>query len=230
MQARNRQISYALLVAIVCAAIAARVSYAEPWISDQGDGTFRNPVLFADYSDPDVVRVGQDFYMTASSFSCVPGLPILRSRDLVNWKLIGHAVERLPSRFDQVQPGNGLWAPSIRHHDGHYWIFVGDPDWGILMTRAEDPAGPWEPLQVVKEGKGLIDPCPLWDGEKAYLVHAYAKSRAQKNSIVVCQEMSPDGHGMMGEEKIVIHVLGRVGIQAVKEVAHLTLMRLLAPK
>src|SRR5437762_3301325 len=71
-----------------------------PWVSDQGDGTFKNPVLFADYSDPDVIRVGDDFYMTASSFNCSPGLPILHSKDLINWKIIGHAIQKLDERFN----------------------------------------------------------------------------------------------------------------------------------
>jgi beta-xylosidase len=178
---------------------------------DQGDGTYKNPVIYADYSDPDVVRVGQDFYMTSSSFNCIPGLPILHSRDLVNWKLIGHAIQKLPKEFDQVQHGNGIWAPSIRFHNGFFWILVGDPDRGILMTRSKDPAGPWEPLHVVKAGQGLIDPCPLWDNDgKAYLVHAFAKSRAGKNSILVAQEMASDGTTTVGSEKIVID--GRNGV------------------
>ena len=58
------------------------------WVADQGDGTYKNPILYADYSDPDVVRVGDDYFMTASSFNCAPGLPILHSKDMVNWKLI----------------------------------------------------------------------------------------------------------------------------------------------
>ena len=75
---------------------------------DQGDGTYRNPILFADYSDPDVVRVGDDFYLTASSFGCVPGLPILHSRDLVNWRLLGYALSRIPETdYDRPQPGRG---------------------------------------------------------------------------------------------------------------------------
>jgi beta-xylosidase len=190
---------------VVPSSSASSPALKAPWVADQGDGTFKNPVLFADYSDPDVVRVGDDFFMTASSFNCVPGLPILHSRDLVNWTLVGHAVDRLPPRFDAVLQGQGLWAPSLRYHDGKYWIFVGDPDWGILMTRATNPAGPWEPLHVVKEGQGLIDPCPLWDDDgKAYLVHAFAKSRAGKNSILVAQEMAPDGSRVIGEEHLVI--------------------------
>src|SRR4029077_16972974 len=115
------------LILIVVPEIRAQSTTA-PWIPDQGDGTYKNPVLFADYSDPDVIRVGKDFYLTASSFSCVPGLPILQSRDLVNWKIVNYAIQKLPERFDPPQASNGIWAPSIRYHDGWYWIFVGDPD------------------------------------------------------------------------------------------------------
>ena len=193
------------LVFCLCVFFAWPTLADEPWVADLGNGRYKNPVLFADYSDPDAVRVGDDIYMTASSFNCLPGLPILHSRDLVNWTLIGHAIDRLPERFDTVQHGNGIWAPSIRHHDGWYYIFVGDPDWGILMTRAQDPAGPWEPLHVVQEGQGLIDPCPLWDDDgRAYLVHAYANSRSGRKSILVVREMAPDGRSLIGEEQIVI--------------------------
>lgn len=193
-----------LAVSLTFCAFAAH-GVAETWKADLGDGRYRNPILYTDYSDPDVVRVGDDFYMTASSFNCVPGLPILHSRDLVEWKLIGHAIEELPERFNEAQHGNGIWAPAIRYHDGWYWIFVGDPDWGILRTRAKDPAGPWEPLHVVQEGKGLIDPCPLWDDDgKAYLVHAYANSRSGRKSILVAREMAPDGSRLIGEERLVV--------------------------
>jgi beta-xylosidase len=197
-------LALALSAAAACPAVAAD-DPAAPWVPDLGNGNFKNPVLYADYSDPDVIRVGSEYFLTASSFNCVPGLPILHSRDLVNWKLIGHAIERMPERFNTVEHGKGIWAPSLRHHDGYFWIFVGDPDWGILMTRAKAATGPWEPLHVVKEGKGFIDPCPLWDEDgKAYLVHAFAKSRAGKNSIIVAQEMKPDGSGVIGEEHLVI--------------------------
>src|SRR5258706_4020732 len=88
-----------------------RVSF--PWMPDRGDGTYCNPILCADYSDPDAIRVGDDFYLTASSFNCTPGLPILHSPDLVNWSLIGHALKNVPEmRYAQVQPGCGVWAPA----------------------------------------------------------------------------------------------------------------------
>src|SRR5690242_12875046 len=87
------------------------------WVADNGNGTYKNPVIHADYSDPDAIRVGDDYYMISSSFTHIPGLPILHSKDLVNWELIGHALKRLPSpHFDTVQHGGGVWAPSIRYH------------------------------------------------------------------------------------------------------------------
>ncbi len=161
------------------------------WVSDQGDGTYKNPVLYADYSDPDVIRVGEDYYMTASSFTCFPGLPILHSKDLVNWTLIGHAVQRYPeSAFDRPQHGKGIWAPSIRFHEGMFFIFWGDPDYGIYRVRASRPEGPWEEPLLILPGKGLIDPCPLWDDDgRAWLVHAWAGSRAGVKSLLTLREM-----------------------------------------
>lgn len=175
------------------------------WVADQGDGTFINPILHADYSDPDVIRVGDDFYMTASSFGHIPGLPILHSKDLVNWKLINHVIKRmdLPG-YDRPQHGNGVWAPAIRYHDDKFWVFYGDPDVGIFMSTATDPAGDWTPLHLVQEGKGLIDPCPFWDEDgKAYLVHAYARSRAGIKHILRLRPMSPDGTKLLGEGEII---------------------------
>lgn len=181
--------------------------YSYPWTPDCGDGTYRNPVIYGDYSDPDVTRHGDDFWMTASSFNCTPGLPILHSRDLVNWTLVNHAVKNLPvERYNEVQPGCGVWAPSIRFHAGKFWIFIPLPDEGIFVTTATDPRGQWSEPHLVQAGKGLIDPCPLWDDDgQAYLVHAYAHSRSGlKHQLRVCP-MSPDGTRLLGEGKIVFH-------------------------
>ena len=182
-------------------------AFGYPWSPDTGDGHYLNPVLYADYSDPDVVRVGEDFYLTASSFNCTPGLPILHSRDLVNWTLIAHAVKNLPHpRYSVVQPGCGVWAPAIRHHAGKFWIFFPMPDEGIYMTTADHPAGPWAEPHLVQAGKGLIDPCPLWDDDgKAYLVHAYAHSRSGLKHQLRVRPMSPDGARLLGEGQIVFH-------------------------
>jgi beta-xylosidase/lysophospholipase L1-like esterase len=177
---------------------AAMAASAEPARAAGTSATYRNPILFGDYSDPDVVRVGADYYLVSSSFQNVPGLPILHSRDLVSWSIVGHAVERLPPEFDRPQHGNGLWAPSLRHHDGYFWIYVGDPDRGIFMTRARDPRGPWEPLALVKPARGAIDPCPLWDADgSVYLVHAWAKSRAGFNGVLTVNRLSPDGRSVL---------------------------------
>jgi len=119
---------------------AAAVSQGA-WISDQGDGTYRNPVLAGDYSDPDVVRVGGDYYLAASSFTNVPGAPILHSRDLVNWTIVGHALERLEPEAHYRVPrrGGGVWAPAIRYHGGKFLIYYPDPDRGIFVVTASDP-------------------------------------------------------------------------------------------
>src|SRR5215469_3093403 len=164
-----------------------------PWHPDCGDGTYRNPVIYADYSDPDVIRVGDDFYLTASSFNCTPGLPILHSKDLVNWRIIGHALKNLPHpRFAKVQPGCGVWAPAMRFHAGKFWIFFPMPDEGIYVVTASDPAGKWSKPHLLQRGKGLIDPCPLWDDDgSAWLVHAYAHSRARVKHILRVRPMAP---------------------------------------
>ena len=178
-----------------------------PWIADLQDGTYRNPILFADYSDPDVARDGEDYWMTASSFNCTPGLPILHSRDLVNWSLVNHAVENLPDPrevFHLPRHGEGVWAPAIRKHDGKFWIFFPMPDEGLYVTTADDPAGKWSEPHLLIEGKGLIDPCPLWDDDgRAYLVHAYANSRAGIKHKLHVRPMAPDGSKLLGEGRIV---------------------------
>lgn len=178
-----------------------------PWVADQANGTFKNPVLHADYSDPDVVRVGDDYWMTASSFSHVPGLPILHSRDLVNWTLVNHALANLVpvEHFGTPRPGEGVWAPSIRYHAGLFWIFYPDPDFGIYVITATDPRGKWSAPHLLKGGRGLIDSCPLWDDDgRAWLVHGWAKSRAGINNRLTVHEMSPDGKRLLDEGRVVI--------------------------
>jgi beta-xylosidase len=171
-------------------------------------GTYRNPVLNADWSDPDVVRVGDDFYLTASSFGRAPGLPLLHSRNLVDWTLLGHALDRLEpaERFAVPQHDRGVWAPSLRHHDDRFWIFWGDPDQGVFQINAPAAEGPWTRPHLVKEGKGLIDPCPLWDDEsgEAYLVHAWARSRSGIKNRLTGHRMRPDGTGLLDEGKVIV--------------------------
>jgi beta-xylosidase len=174
---------------------ASSSNLSKVWVADNGDGTYKNPVLYADYSDPDVCRVGEDYYMTASSFNCIPGLPILHSNDLVNWSLIGYALDKQPpfDFFNKVQHGCGVWAPCIRFHNGEFHIFSPDPDFGIYVLKAKNPAGPWSEPLLIKAGKGLIDPTPLWDEDgKAYLAYAFAGSRAGTKSVLMMCSMNPD--------------------------------------
>jgi beta-xylosidase len=174
-----------------------------PWIADLGDGRYKNPVLHADYSDPDAVRVGDTYYMTASSFNAVPGLPLLTSKDLVNWELVGDALPRLvpQERYATVRHGEGVWAPCLRYHDGKFWIFYPDPDLGIYVTTATDFTGPWSEPRLLLPGKGIIDPTPLWDEDgKAYLLHAWAKSRAGINNRLTLRAMAPDASRLLDTE------------------------------
>ena len=169
---------------------------SQVWIADQGNGMYKNPVLFADYSDPDAIRVGDDYFMTASSFNEAPGLPILHSKDMVNWQLVNHALPDIfpIQHFSTPKRGDGVWAPSIRFHNNEYYIYWGDPDFGIYMVKTKDPFGKWDDPILVSEGKGLIDPCPLWDDNgNAYIVHGWAGSRAGVKSLLTIKKMSPDG-------------------------------------
>lgn len=199
---------FALFLLIISHNITSQESsLSKTWVSDLGNGTYKNPILYADYSDPDACRVGDDFYMTASSFNCIPGLPILHSKDLVNWTLVGHAIDKMPdyaSFGSGVNHGGNVWAPAIRYHKGEYYIYYGDPDLGIFMTKTKNPAGEWEPLVLVKEGKGLIDACPLFDDNgDVYLAHAYAGSRAGIKSLLAVTRLTPDGKKAIGESKII---------------------------
>ncbi len=173
------------------------------WIADNGNETYSNPILYADYSDPDVIRVENDYYMTASSFSSIPGLPILHSKDLVNWELIGHALDKYPVKeFDRPQHGKGVWAPSIRYHNHYFYIYWGDPDNGVFMVRTKNIRGPWEEPVLVLPGNGIIDPCPFWDDDgQAYLVHAWAASRAGIKSLLTIRKMNSDGTEVEDEGK-----------------------------
>ena len=199
-------ISIALLAAVEFPLNAQQQSQdSGVWNPDNGDGTYKNPVIYADYSDPDVIRVNDDYYMTSSSFGHFPGLPILHSKDLVNWRIIGHAALLYPyEEFNEPQHGMAIWAPSIRYHHGEFFIYFGDPDRGVFVTKVKNPAGPWEPLRLIRKAIGWIDPCPLWDDDgNAYLIHAWANSRAGIKSILSVNRMNSDGTQILDEGIVV---------------------------
>lgn len=163
-----------------------------------------NPILPYDYSDPDVIRVGDTYLMTSSSFNNVPGLQILASQDLVHWEIVDAAIPyRLPGyqENDKVL-GNFVWAPSIREHNGQLYIFYGDPDRGIYCIRGQLHA--WEEPVLVMPGKGLIDPCPLWDEDgRVWLVHALAGSRAGLKSVLLMAELNADAMSVKAPSRII---------------------------
>lgn len=176
-------------------------NYRGNWVGDLNNGKYKNPILFSDYSDPDVIRVGEDFYMVASSFTYFPGLPILHSTDLVNWELINYAAKEMPlSKYDTPQHGCGIWAPSIRFHDNRFYIYFGDPDEGVFMTSTENIYGEWDKLICVKKAKGWIDTCPFWDDDgSAYLIRGVAKSRIGFKSKLFLHKMSYDGKTLLDD-------------------------------
>lgn len=173
------------------------------WANQAEPRYYQNPIIHADYADPDAIRVGTNYYLIASSFNEVPGLPLLTSTDLVHWQLAGHALPRnVPdAHYRQVQHGNGVWAPALRFHGGRFWIFYPDPDFGIYVLSATDFRGPWSPPRLLLPGKGIIDPAPFWDDDgRAWLLHGWAKSRAGFNNVLTLREMAPDVSQMLEDE------------------------------
>jgi beta-xylosidase len=173
----------------------------------QAMALYSNPVLDADWPDPDAIRVGDDFWMIASSFNRAPGLPVLHSRDLVTWEHVANALPLVPPVEHYALPrhGSGVWAPSLRHHDGMFVIVYPDPDHGIYVLTATDPRGPWSEPWCLMPGRGLIDPCPLWDDDgRAYLVHGWAGSRAGIRNRLTVVEVDPELRQVVGNPRTVV--------------------------
>lgn len=168
--------------------------------------TYQNPILYADYPDPDGIRVGEDYYMVASSFTYLPGVPILHSRDLVHWQIINHCLSALPfARYDRPAHGAGCWAPAIRYHMGEFFVFIPLPDEGIFVARSRDIRGEFQ-LNCLVKARGWIDPCPFWDSDgRAYMVFAYARSRCGIQHRLSLVEITPDCTALVGEPEVIFH-------------------------
>jgi beta-xylosidase len=186
-----------LLVSIPVVLVHARQSPKVLSWGDQGNGRFRNPILKADYSDPDVIRHGDDFYLVASDFHFV-GIQVLHSKDLVNWRVVSQVFDRLDvdPRYDEMKGyGQGTWAPTIRFHGGEFYIFVCTPADGLLMWHAKAPEGPWSKTVTVKAVPKWEDPCPFWDEDgQAYLVHSLVGAGP-----LIVHKMSADGTRLLDE-------------------------------
>lgn len=178
-----------------------RVSMVKASWGDIGGGYYRNPVLYADFSDPDVIRVGDRYYMVASDFHFM-GMQILESVDLVNWRYLARVYERLDidPQYDEMSGyAHGSWAPSLRYHDGRYYVYFCTPGEGLYMTLASDPAGPWAPLHEVCRVENWEDPCPFWDDDgRAYLGHSTWGAGP-----IIIHKMSADGRTLLDDGKIV---------------------------
>jgi beta-xylosidase len=198
---RTRWAATALLIVV-----GTHVLTQQAWSAQTSRDRYRNPILFADYSDPDVIRDGDNYYLVASTFEFVPGIPILQSHDLVHWTIIGHVLPRitLDAKYDMAggnRYGGGVWAPSIRKHDGRFYVYFPTPDEGIFMSSAASITGPWtEPVAVIAQA-GLEDPCPFWDDDgNAYLV------RSKKGAgPLILHRLSSDGTKVLDEGKEIVH-------------------------
>lgn len=194
---RKRPLAVSLIVCLQCA--------LAPIARPAADARYHNPILFADYSDPDVIRDGANYFLVASTFHFVPGIPILESSDLVHWTIIGHVVQRLDMdpRYSLIggdRYGKGVWAPSIRKHNGLFYVYFPTPSEGIFVSTAPGITGPWSAPSVVIAQPGLEDPCPFWDDDgQAYLVHS--KTGAGP---LILHRMSEDGKHILGEGKVIV--------------------------
>ena len=167
---------------------------------DQGNGEYINPVLNADYSDPDVIRVGDKFYMVCSDFHFI-GMPVLESSDMVNWTIISQVYDKFdyPGWNEFKHYAGGSWAPAIRYHDGMYYVYFCTPDEGLFMSSSKDPHGPWSELHLVKEVKKWEDPCPFWDEDgRAYLVRSQYGAGP-----IFLHRMTPDGKELIDDGVII---------------------------
>lgn len=192
----------ALLIACMAMMPNARAQAPAPAVTE---AAFHNPILFADYSDPDVIRDGKNYYLVASTFHFVPGIPILQSTDLVHWTIVGHVVQRMTMdpRYSMIggnRYGKGVWAPAIRKHHGLFYVYFPTPNEGIFVSTAAKINGPWSaPLAVVGQA-GLEDPCPFWDDDgNAYLIHS--KTGAGP---LILHRMSVDGKRVLDEGKVIV--------------------------
>lgn len=177
MSCFNRRLFWCLLCA--CAALApCGHTVAQTWTADNGNGTYSNPLFHDEFADPDVIRIGADFYLVGSSMHMNPGLAVLHSRDLVNWEFVSYAMDKLDLgpeyRLEDGKNiyGQGIWAPSFRYHNGTFYIFANVNGQTTQMFRAKSPRGPWTQTAMKRN---FHDLSVLFDDDgKVWVVWGYA--------------------------------------------------------
>ncbi|WP_140985560.1 glycoside hydrolase family 43 protein [Asticcacaulis tiandongensis] len=176
---RSRLLKSICVAALLGLAPLSALALEKPvtWTPDNGNGTFTNPIFYDEFSDPDLIRVGDYFYMTGTTMHTMPGLPILRSKDLVNWEFLTYALDRLDlgERFrlegGKEIYGQGIWAPSLRYHNGTFYIFSNVNGEKTQVFSATDPAGPWTRKEMKRS---MHDLSVLFDDDgKIYAIWGY---------------------------------------------------------
>jgi len=174
----------------------------------QPDGSYCNPVLPADFSDLDCIQVGPNYYAIASTMQFSPGMVILQSPDMVNWRIIGHAVSDLTQISPELnwnrmnRPAHGVWAGGIRYHDHKFWVYFSTPDEGYFVTTATNPEGPWEPVRPLLKERGWDDCCPFWDDDgQGYFVGTHFAD----NCKTFIWKLTDDGYGLHPETETQIN-------------------------
>lgn len=181
--------------------LPAAVLAAASWTADNGNGTFTNPLFYDEFSDPDLIRVGEDFYLAGTTMHSMPGLVVLHSKDLVNWKFLSYAFDRLElgPDFDleggKEAYGQGIWAPCLRYHNGKFYLFSNVNGHSLQVFTATNPAGPWEHRSIKT---GIHDLSVLFDDDgRIYAVYGYDE--------VKVVEFKPDLSGFIeGSERVII--------------------------
>jgi len=203
-----------ILLFLLLFAGTALLSQAPAKWGDQRDGIYNNPILPGDYSDLDAIKVGSDFYAISSTMQFSPGMVVLHSKDLVNWRIAGHVVNDLTRispelNWDRMNRyGKGVWAGSIRYYKGKYFVYFGTPDEGFFMSTAKNPAGPWEPLHQLWKVSGWDDCCPFMDedGQMYFIATNFSLDpKNNKKYNIHIFRMTPDGRQLIMESDSIIY-------------------------